>query len=134
MGEIYLLKTTIFENTTKIKFSPLSSESDVKDNSYYTVPDNPHFKSVYEMYLIEPPKQTDPNLILTIGLDRKIVFWNYLKTDIKNTIKFDWKINCLGGKVKCLASSPKERNLIIFGSSDHSIKLWNLEKKVAFFY
>ena len=134
MGEIYLLNKTIFENKNKIKFSPYSAESDVKDNSYYTVPDNPHFKSIYEFFLIESGEQNALDSLITIGLDRKIVFWQFLKSDLQNSFKMDWKINCLGGKVKCLANSPKEKNLIIFGSSDHSIKLWNLEKKVIIYF
>lgn len=130
MGEIYLLNKNIFQNKGKIKFSPLSSESDVKDNAYYTVPDNPHFKSIYEFFTVEPSKPNEPYLLITLGLDRKIVFWTFAKEEIQNSFKFDWKINCLGGKVKCLADSQKEKNLVIFGSSDHTIKLWNLEKKV----
>jgi len=133
MGEIYLLNKNIFDNKTKIKFSPFSAESDVKDNCYYTVPDNPHFKSIYELYVIESLQQNELDSLISIGLDRKIVFWQFLKSDLQNSFKLDWKINCLGGKVKCLASSQKERNLMIFGSSDHTIKLWNLEKKVIFF-
>ena len=124
------MKKNLFENKTKIKFSPLSHENDVNDNSYYTVPDNPHFKSIYEIYYIDSEKQNELDLLLTFGLDRKIVFWNLLKTDVQNSFKFDWKINCLGGKVKCITSSLKEKNLVIFGCYDHTVKLWNLAKKV----
>lgn len=133
MGEIYLMNTKIFEEKTKIKFSPLSNESETKENFYYTVPDNPHFKSIYSFYLIESEDESKLSFYVSIGLDRRIVFWSFIKNQIINSFKFDWKINCLGGKVQCITHSLKEKNLVIFGSSDHSIKLWDLEKKVNFF-
>lgn len=136
MGEIYLLNMKVFENKGKIKFSPLSNESDTKENCYYTVPDNPHFKSIYKFFSIES-KEKEGNEIcyyVSFGLDRKIVFWSFLKNEIMNSFKLDWKISCLGGKTNCLTHSKKEKNLVILGNSDHTIKLWNLEKKVKPFF
>lgn len=133
MGEIYLLNKSVFEKKAKIKFSPYSAQPEASESLYYTVPDNPHYKSIFEVFRLGARKETEPEILISVGLDRKIGFWSYLRSEIENTFKLDWKINALGGKVRTIAHSEKERNLVILGGADHSLKLWNLEKKVGSF-
>ena len=75
-------------------------------------------------------KIKNESTLIAIGLDRKISFWNFLLEDVVASLKLDWKINFLGGKVHCLAHSKKEKNLVIFAQNKNGLKVWDLDKKV----
>jgi hypothetical protein len=69
-------------------------------------------------------------IFIAVGLDRQISFWTYLQEEPIGSFKINWKINFLGGKVQCLASSNKERNIVVFSENKNGLKIWDLEKKV----
>jgi hypothetical protein len=97
VGELYLLPLSKIEAVTTLPLKYLSA--DLGDDIPYIVAErNEHYKQLYSIIKFYNP-ETKKNIVMTLGIDRRLSFWNYiLEEGMIDFIKL-WDISFLGGKV-----------------------------------
>ena len=125
-GEIFLIPIKYLEINSNITLKHLSIEFE-SNPPYIVQENNPHFKYIYNVYDFLLQKQ---RYILTLSIDRKLIFWKYDGSDVDSELFNVWDINFLGGKVTKLKISELEKSKVIMSCTDSTFRIWNLEKKV----
>ena len=118
MGEIYQISLPLVKDGQTITLKPFSLDS-LNDEPYELLEENPHYKAIYFIDRFE-------NMVISIGVDRKVTFWDYNE----DTILYNFSINCLGGKVDFIVSSELERQYSVLVCRDNTIRIWDISKKV----
>ena len=137
------MNTNLFDEKTSLTFKPFSAEIGSQKPPYQMLNDNPHHKGIFGLFVLgnndakdqssspsNYEKEEDALGLVSLGLDRKIVFWSFLNNEISDTISYEWRIGCLGGKINSITNSLVERNLLFMSCEDQSIRFWALNKKV----
>ena len=122
MGEIYQISLPIVKDGQTITLKPFSLDS-LNDEPYELLEENPHYKAIYFIDRFE-------NMVISIGVDRKVTFWDYNE----DTILYNFSINCLGGKVDFIVSSELEKQYSVLVCRDNTIRIWDISKKVLAYY
>ena len=105
------------EGINKICLKPVIEET--QELPYDYIEDNLHYKTIYYLTIHR-------DILITIGIDRKICFWRYNS----DTIVLDFSMNCLGGKVNKIIKNHLERQYAILLAGDSTMRVWDLSKKV----
>jgi len=117
LGEIYQISIPLVQDGQTITLKPFSLES-LNDEPYELLEENPHYKAIYFIDRFE-------NMVISIGVDRKVTFWDYNE----DTILYSFSINCLGGKVDFIVESELEKQIAILVCRDNTIRIWDIAKK-----
>lgn len=118
LGEIYQINLPLVNDGQTITLKPFSLDS-LNEEPYELLEENPHYKAIYFIDRFE-------NMVISIGVDRKITFWDYNE----DTILYSFSINCLGGKVDHIVENEAEKQFAVLVCRDNTIRIWDLSKKV----
>lgn len=119
LGEIYQINLPLVTDGQTITLKPFSLDS-LNEEPYELLEENPHYKAIYFIDRFE-------NMVISIGVDRKITFWDYNE----DTILYSFSINCLGGKVDHIVENEAEKQFSVLVCRDNTIRIWDLSKKVG---
>jgi WD40 repeat protein len=118
LGEIYQISLPLVNDGQTITLKPFSLDS-LNDEPYELLEENPHYKAIYFIDRFE-------NMVISIGVDRKVTFWDYNE----DTILYNFAINCLGGKIDLIIKNELEKQFSVLICRDNTIRIWDIGKKV----
>jgi WD40 repeat protein len=118
LGEIYQINLPLVKDGQTIVLKPFSLDS-LNEQPYELLEENPHYKAIYFIDRFE-------DMVISIGVDRKITFWDYNE----DTILYNFSIDCLGGKVDLIINNRQEKQFSVLICKDFTIRIWDISKKV----